>query len=58
MGQALPLLELVPEGAQAFMAGKAYDCNEVIEAVKKRQMIAIIPSKSNRINPHFAGNHG
>jgi transposase len=52
VGQALPLLELVPEGAQAVMADKAYDCNEVIEAVKKRKMIAVIPPKSNRINPH------
>jgi transposase len=51
VGQALPLLELVPEGAQAFMADKAYDCNEVIESVKRRRMIAIIPPKSNRIDP-------
>ena len=51
VNQALPLLELVPEVAQAFMADKAYDCNEVIEFVKKRKMIPVIPPKSNRVNP-------
>lgn len=36
---------------KSLLADKAYDCDEVIEAVKKRKMTAIIPPKSNRINP-------
>jgi len=53
VNQAIPLLQLVPEGAKAFMADKAYDANEVIDAVKKRKMIPVIPPKSNRVNPHL-----
>ena len=31
-----------------FIADKGYDANHVIEAVEKKQMTAVIPSKSNR----------
>jgi transposase len=31
-----------------FIADKGYDANHVIEAIEKKQMTAVIPSKSNR----------
>ena len=52
VNQAIALLGLIPETAKALMADKAYDANKVIEAVKKRKMIPVIPPKSNRVNPH------
>jgi hypothetical protein len=35
----------------AFLADKAYDANALIEALEKRQITPVMPSKSNRIEP-------
>jgi hypothetical protein len=44
-------VELTPTGTQAFMADKFYDCDWLIDAIEQENMIAVIPSKSNRITP-------
>ena len=44
-------MELKPTGTQAFMADKSYDCDWLIDAIEQKNMIAVIPSKSNRITP-------
>jgi transposase len=49
LGQAQPLLARVKP--DAFLADKAYDANPLIEALEKRQITPVIPSKSNRIEP-------
>ncbi len=49
LGQAQPLLERVKP--KALLADKAYDANALIEALEKRQITPVIPSKSNRIVP-------
>jgi transposase len=36
---------------KAFLADKAYDANALIEALEKRQITPVIPSKSNRKEP-------
>jgi IS5 family transposase len=35
----------------AFLADKVYDANALIEALEKRQITPVIPSKSNRKEP-------
>ncbi len=51
-GQASDILvELTPTGTEAFMADKSYDCDALIAAIEQENMIAVIPSKSNRITP-------
>jgi len=35
----------------AFLADKAYDANALIEALEKRGITPVIPSKANRITP-------
>lgn len=47
VGQAQPLLHKICP--QAFLADKAYDANALIEALDKRRITPVIPSKSNRI---------
>jgi transposase len=42
-----PKLIEVAQG-DAFIADKGYDANAVIEAVEKKHMLAVIPSKANR----------
>jgi transposase len=44
-------VEFTPTDTQAFMADKSYDCNWLIGAIEQENMIAVIPSKSNRITP-------
>ena len=51
IGQGQRLVELTPTGTQAFMADKFYDCDWLIDAIEQENMIAVIPSKSNRITP-------
>jgi transposase len=36
---------------KAFLADKAYDANALIEALEKRQITPVIPSKANRKEP-------
>ena len=36
---------------KAFLADRAYDANALIEALEKRRIVPVIPSKSNRIKP-------
>ncbi len=33
------------------MGDKSYDCDALIAAIEQENMIAVIPSKSNRITP-------
>jgi transposase len=47
--QAEVLLEKIRP--KAFLADKAYDANALIEALEKRQITPVIPSKSNRKEP-------
>jgi transposase len=47
--QAEVLLEKIRP--KAFLADKAYDANALIEALEKRQIKPVIPSKSNRKEP-------
>lgn len=42
---------------ETFIADKGYDANSVVEAVEKKQMVAVIPSKSNRINKRAIDRH-
>jgi transposase len=51
IGQAQALLELTPAGVQALMADKGYDCNAFVSAIESQGMTAVIPPKSNRVNP-------
>ena len=44
--QALTLIEGIE--ARCLLADKAYDTNEIIDAVSKKGMEAVIPPKSNR----------
>ena len=49
LGQAQPLLAKVKP--KALLADKAYDANELIEALEQRRITPVIPSKANRIKP-------
>jgi transposase len=49
LGQAQPLLAKVKP--KALLADKAYDANALIQALQQSQIIPVIPSKSNRIEP-------
>lgn len=51
IGQAEPLLQLTPAGAKAILADKAYDSDAFIQAIQNKKMQAVIPSRSNRLNP-------
>jgi transposase len=51
IGQGQRLVELTPIRTEAFMADKSYDCDALIAAIEQENMIAVIPSKSNRITP-------
>jgi IS5 family transposase len=48
IGQAETLLELTPEGAEAFIGDKGYDSDALVQAVEARGMEAVIPPRSNR----------
>jgi len=43
IGQAQTLLELTPQGAEAFLADKGYDCDAFVDAIKNKEMQAVIP---------------
>ena len=47
ISQAEPLLEDVEPGA--FLADKGYDADALIEALEKRGITPVIPSKANRL---------
>jgi transposase len=47
LGQAEPLLKTV--APKAFLADKAYDADALIETLKGRGIIPVIPSKANRL---------
>ena len=49
IGEAEPLLAQVEPAA--FLADKAYDADALIEALDKRGIRPVIPSKSNRVIP-------
>jgi len=49
IGQAGTLLALTPEGAEAFVGDKGYDCDAFVQAVEARGMAAVIPPRGNRI---------
>ena len=49
IGEAEPLLAKVEPAA--FLADKAYDADALIEALDKRGIRPVIPSKSNRVEP-------
>jgi len=51
IGQAETLLELTPEGAEAFIGDKGYDSDALVQAVEARGMEAVIPPRSNRNTP-------
>lgn len=51
IGQAENLLALTPEGAEALLADKGYDCDVFIQAISDKGLEPIIPPKSNRNNP-------
>ena len=51
IGQAETLLELTPEGAEAFIGDKGYDSDELVQAIEARGLTAVIPPRSNRIKP-------
>ena len=51
IGQAEALLELTPEGAEALGADKGYDSDKFVAAIQARGMEAVIPPRSNRIEP-------
>lgn len=51
MGQAETLLELTPEGAEAFIGDKGYDSDALVQAIEARDMAAVIPPRSHRIAP-------
>jgi transposase len=51
IGQAKPLLELTPEGAQALLADKGYDSDEFAQAIEAKEMQPVIPPRSNRLEP-------
>jgi transposase len=43
--------------AKYFIADKAYDSDAFIDAIKSKDMIAVIPSRSNRIEPRPLNKH-
>lgn len=47
LGQAEPLLEQIDP--RALLADKAYDADALIEALKARSIMPVIPPKANRI---------
>ena len=52
-----PILIAAAEGAN-FIGDKGYDSNAIVEAIEKKEMTAVIPSKENRlqkrdIDPHL-----
>ena len=51
IGQAEPLLQLTPAGATAMLGDKGYDSDAFIQAIQNKGMQAIIPSRSNRLDP-------
>ena len=51
MGQAETLLELTPEGAEAFIGDKGYDSDAHVQAIEARDMAAVIPPRSHRTEP-------
>lgn len=48
IGQAVTLLALTPEGAEAFAGDKGYDCDALVKAIQERGMEAVIPPRSHR----------
>jgi len=48
IGQADTLLEMTPEGAQAFVGDKGYDSDAFVQAIEARGLEAVIPPRSNR----------
>jgi hypothetical protein len=46
-------VELTPTGTEAFMADKSNDCDALIVAIEQENMIAVIPSRYNRITPRL-----
>lgn len=36
---------------EAFLADKAYDADALIETLEDRDIVPVIPSKANRLNP-------
>jgi transposase len=48
--QAIDLIEEIE--AEALIADRAYDTNEIIDFSQTKDMKRVIPSKKNRVNPH------
>jgi transposase len=51
IGQAGRLLELTPEGTEAFVGDKGYDSDALIQAIEARGMEPVIPPRSHRTTP-------
>jgi len=51
IGQGEPLLKLTPEGAEALLGDKGYDCDAFVEAILARGMQVVIPPRCNRLEP-------
>jgi transposase len=51
IGQAERLLELTPEGAEAFVGDKGYDSDALIQAIAARGMEPVIPPRRHRTTP-------
>lgn len=49
IAQAGPLLDEVEP--KAFLADKAYDADALIDTLELREIVPVIPSKANRIEP-------
>jgi len=49
IGQAQTLLELTPQGAEAFLADKGYDCDAFVDAIKNKEMQAVIPCQYTQL---------
>jgi transposase len=51
IGQAKTLLELTPEGFEALLGDKGYDSDEFVQAIEAKDAQAVIPPRSNRLEP-------
>ena len=49
LSQAEPLLEDVDP--QAFLADKAYDADALLQTLRQRGIVPVIPPKTNRVSP-------
>jgi transposase len=54
--QAKPLIEAI-ETPQAVIADKAYDANALVESIQQAGAEAVIPPRSNRVDPRTFDTH-